>query len=147
MQLFYRCLCQDGWFGPICGYRHNLCDSNYHKCASGSTCIPLAQSYECDCPIGRTGKFCEIGRLHQNALLYWRGIGLVLFFFLLKCLRDLFYRIRILWKYSSSNIFFSRRSSVRFVFFWSKIIFIATTGAHIPYKTVFLRVRTETTEW
>lgn len=57
----FRCLCPDGWFGPLCSHRYNLCDFTRHNCSSGSTCVPLIEHYECDCPIGRSGKFCEKG--------------------------------------------------------------------------------------
>ncbi|KAI5704103.1 hypothetical protein M8J75_002023 [Diaphorina citri] len=55
----FSCLCADGWFGPLCASRYNLCDSTRHNCSFGATCVPLTHSYECDCPPGRTGKFCE----------------------------------------------------------------------------------------
>ncbi|CAH0389402.1 unnamed protein product [Bemisia tabaci] len=55
----FTCLCPDGWFGPLCSHRYNLCDFTRHNCSSGSTCVPLIEHYECDCPIGRSGKFCE----------------------------------------------------------------------------------------
>nr|XP_015835340.1 PREDICTED: protein eyes shut isoform X1 [Tribolium castaneum]XP_015835341.1 PREDICTED: protein eyes shut isoform X1 [Tribolium castaneum] len=55
----FMCLCQDGWFGPLCTFRRNPCDSDYHKCEAGATCVPVISDYECDCPIGKSGKFCE----------------------------------------------------------------------------------------
>ncbi|KAF6214242.1 hypothetical protein GE061_008982 [Apolygus lucorum] len=55
----YACLCQDGWFSPGCALRYNPCDSSHHNCSEGSTCVPMSLGYECDCPLGRTGQFCE----------------------------------------------------------------------------------------
>ncbi|RZC32093.1 eyes shut [Asbolus verrucosus] len=55
----FMCMCQDGWFGPLCTFRHNPCDSTSHKCASGATCVPVMSDYECDCPIGKVGRYCE----------------------------------------------------------------------------------------
>ncbi|XP_024082772.1 protein eyes shut isoform X2 [Cimex lectularius] len=55
----YTCLCQEGWFGAGCAIRYNPCDSSRHNCSEGSTCVPLSMGYECDCPLGRSGKFCQ----------------------------------------------------------------------------------------
>lgn len=79
MDFFYRCLCQDGWFGPMCSSKFNPCDSNRHNCSEGSTCVPLIAEYVCDCPSGKSGKFCEKGK-------YWcwsdkRKLISALFFF------------------------------------------------------------------
>lgn len=60
----HRCLCRDGWFGPVCALRHNPCDTNRHNCSDGATCVPLETGYECDCPLGRAGKHCEKGNTH-----------------------------------------------------------------------------------
>ncbi|KAJ3655012.1 hypothetical protein Zmor_014159 [Zophobas morio] len=55
----FMCLCQDGWFGPLCTFKQNPCDSTNHKCSAGATCVPVMSDYECDCPIGKSGKYCE----------------------------------------------------------------------------------------
>ncbi|KAL3282924.1 hypothetical protein HHI36_006082 [Cryptolaemus montrouzieri] len=55
----FTCLCQDSWYGPLCLSRVNPCDSTNHKCTTGSTCVPLIEGYECDCPFGKIGKYCE----------------------------------------------------------------------------------------
>lgn len=57
--IIFRCLCRTGWFGPVCALRQNPCDSVVHNCSYGSTCVPLESGYTCDCPLGRTGEFCE----------------------------------------------------------------------------------------
>ncbi|KAJ9586493.1 hypothetical protein L9F63_019851, partial [Diploptera punctata] len=54
-----RCLCPEGRFGPTCALHFNPCDSTRHNCSSGSTCVPLINSYECDCPLGKAGRYCE----------------------------------------------------------------------------------------
>lgn len=53
-----RCVCDDGWYGPVCSHRYNACDANRHNCSDGSTCVPVGAGYECDCPAGRAGKHC-----------------------------------------------------------------------------------------
>ncbi|XP_074032841.1 eyes shut isoform X2 [Leptinotarsa decemlineata] len=55
----FMCLCQDDWFGPLCSSRNNLCHSGYTKCSRESRCVPQLSNYECDCPLGKTGKYCE----------------------------------------------------------------------------------------
>ncbi|KAK5647120.1 hypothetical protein RI129_005584 [Pyrocoelia pectoralis] len=44
----FTCLCQDGWFGPLCSSKYNPCDYQKHNCSFGSTCVPLLTGYECD---------------------------------------------------------------------------------------------------
>lgn len=65
----FMCLCQDGWFGPLCSVRHNHCDYNINKCAAGATCVPVMSDYECDCPIGKRGKYCDKGNVHLKVLI------------------------------------------------------------------------------
>ncbi|KAJ8920609.1 hypothetical protein NQ315_004748 [Exocentrus adspersus] len=55
----FMCLCQDNWYGPLCSSKINVCDTSYTKCGQSSTCVPLLSSYECDCPLGKTGQYCE----------------------------------------------------------------------------------------
>lgn len=54
-------MCQDSWYGPLCLSKANPCDSTHNKCSGGSTCVPLIEGYECDCPFGKTGIYCEKG--------------------------------------------------------------------------------------
>ncbi|GAB0086236.1 Protein eyes shut [Sergentomyia squamirostris] len=56
----FTCICQEGWFGPLCTQNSNPCDSEKNQCTLGSTCVPLVTGYECDCPTGRIGKNCDV---------------------------------------------------------------------------------------
>lgn len=42
----FTCICQEGWYGPMCTQSSNPCDTGNNKCAKGSTCVPLANGYE-----------------------------------------------------------------------------------------------------
>lgn len=44
----------------MCAQSINVCDSTYNKCSSGSSCTPFVTHYECDCPLGKTGRDCNI---------------------------------------------------------------------------------------
>lgn len=60
----FSCICQDGWYGPLCAQASNPCDTGNNRCSVGSTCVPLITGYECDCPLGKAGRYCEQGVNH-----------------------------------------------------------------------------------
>lgn len=55
----FSCICQEGWYGPLCAHQENLCDSSNNKCSPDAFCMPLVNSYECDCPTGKSGRNCD----------------------------------------------------------------------------------------
>lgn len=56
----FSCICQDGWYGPLCSQKANPCDSGQNECSPGSKCVPLVNGYECDCQLGKIGRHCEL---------------------------------------------------------------------------------------
>ncbi len=62
----FSCICQEGFYGPLCAQRSNPCDEGNNKCFEGSTCVVLVNGYECDCSLGRTGQYCETGKLNAE---------------------------------------------------------------------------------
>lgn len=42
----FTCICQEGWYGPMCTQSSNPCDSGNNQCAKGSICVPLVNGYE-----------------------------------------------------------------------------------------------------
>uniref|UniRef100_A0A8R1I6E0 EGF-like domain-containing protein n=1 Tax=Caenorhabditis japonica TaxID=281687 RepID=A0A8R1I6E0_CAEJA len=53
----FHCICHDGYSGSSCEIGQDNCISN--KCAPGSKCINAENSYFCECPLRRTGQYCE----------------------------------------------------------------------------------------
>lgn len=62
----FTCICQEGWYGPLCALSYNPCDSSNNQCSKDSTCVPLVNSYECDCKVGRMGRNCDIPIKHLS---------------------------------------------------------------------------------
>ena len=58
---FYRCKCSAGYYGQLCTDLTSVCDGN-HSCIGDSVCVPLSEGgYVCDCPLGKTGEYCDQG--------------------------------------------------------------------------------------
>lgn len=55
----FTCICQEGWYGPLCAQKQNPCEIRHNRCALDSMCVPLVTGYECDCPVSKSGKFCD----------------------------------------------------------------------------------------
>lgn len=62
----FTCICQEGWHGPLCAQRMNPCEGGHNRCAPASMCMPLVTGYECDCPVGKNGKFCDVPIKHLS---------------------------------------------------------------------------------
>ena len=52
----YRCVCPIGFLGERCQQR--ICDPN--PCLYGGQCLPLGNSFQCQCPPQYTGTCCEL---------------------------------------------------------------------------------------
>ncbi|XP_065164400.1 protein eyes shut [Atheta coriaria] len=53
----FTCMCQDGFYGPLCSNKFNLCDRS--SCAPSANCVPMIAGYECDCALNKKGKYCQ----------------------------------------------------------------------------------------
>ena len=57
---YFRCECPDGRFGVTCDESASACTTGRHQCKEDSKCSVMKDgNYECLCPLGKTGKFCE----------------------------------------------------------------------------------------
>ncbi|XP_053623518.1 protein eyes shut [Plodia interpunctella] len=52
----YGCICNEGWFGATCASRQSVCGSS-SPCRG--RCVLTADGEHCDCPYGKTGKYCD----------------------------------------------------------------------------------------
>ena len=70
----YVCQCLSTWSGMMCNDTAILC-REYNPCQGHSTCRTRELGFTCDCPLGKTGEYCE------NSML-----RLIAFYLLFLCL-------------------------------------------------------------
>jgi len=66
---FAHCVCAEGWVGPTCEQKLDICGEGEHVCLHGSKCVPdtsAESEYTCDCSeaddvIGNNGKTAFAG--------------------------------------------------------------------------------------
>ena len=54
----------DGAYGQLSStlrreIREDMCAN--HQCVNGATCVDRVSDYECQCPVGFEGEFCQVG--------------------------------------------------------------------------------------
>ncbi|KAH3795500.1 protein crumbs homolog 1-like [Dreissena polymorpha] len=54
----YQCFCRPGYYGNHCQLEINECDPD--PCVNNATCVDRLNDFTCICPIGMSGKRCEI---------------------------------------------------------------------------------------
>jgi hypothetical protein len=52
----FRCVCPNGFVGVRCEQR--ICDPN--PCLYGGICLPIGNTFTCQCPLQYTGRCCEL---------------------------------------------------------------------------------------
>ncbi|CAD5214217.1 unnamed protein product [Bursaphelenchus okinawaensis] len=62
----YSCICSPGFSGTNCTTNTDDCQS--HQCQNGGLCVDGLGKYECNCPIGYSGKYCEVANSMANLL-------------------------------------------------------------------------------
>lgn len=120
----FSCICQEGWFGPLCAQSENPCDNGNNPCVHDSTCVPLVNGYECDCPLGKTGRHCEQSKYIFLNLL--RFLQLFIFFFFITAIKSL------------SDVSMSGRRSYLAIKVPSKPKYPALTDNEIGYNNLIM---------
>ncbi|VDP67724.1 unnamed protein product [Echinostoma caproni] len=57
----FRCDCEPAWMGSVCHLRqpNSRACANKTLCQNGATCVDVGNSFNCICPPGFDGRFCE----------------------------------------------------------------------------------------
>ncbi|XP_057329154.1 delta-like protein 1 isoform X1 [Microplitis mediator] len=68
----WECRCQPGWTGDLCDEKLTFCDDHPDICQNNATCVSMTKEdgdYRCICPIGYTGRKCQIETVEPAAEL------------------------------------------------------------------------------
>ncbi|XP_072292351.1 hyaluronan-binding protein 2-like [Eucyclogobius newberryi] len=55
---YYECKCKEPFRPPNCE-RHSVCDPN--PCHNGALCVKDGNDFDCACPTGFSGRYCQVG--------------------------------------------------------------------------------------